>query len=363
MRSSVSSSALWRWIVPAFVLIAGAAGSARAEISIAGSAAFAGDEWGYGNETYALDLAHETETAGQELGLRWHRYALADDLHGILPFEGHEPAARLGAHVLHELWWLSASAGLQGTLDFDGVTAELIVARAFEASSASTLTPRVELAREPLALNPLPLSLGLHSHRALAALALRVKDVLLAEGGLRADFWEGDTIEGRTRNSARDRIEPNRITTGYAYVLSDAEGWFDAGLAGKIASAAENTLLVTQLQPERRYGWYPASAPPFAWETSLILRAAGALAGPLHGSLQLQLPLLSQETRQWDALQATAWGTAPYEAKLELEWFFLSATSLQLAAAIFIKPWADWDALGSGAYRYASLQLGVEQRI
>jgi hypothetical protein len=332
-----------------------------AEISIAGSALLAGDEWGYRQEQYGVDVAHEAETAGQSLALRFHRYALSEELEGIFPFSGSEPAARANAHVLLGLWWLSASAGLQGTLDFEGVTGELIVARAI-AAGAHTFTPRVELAREPLSLTPLPMSLGLHSHRAQAALMWRTDEVV-AEAGGRFDFWEGDVVEGRVRNSARDRIGLNRISTGYAYLLSDSDGWLDAGLSAKVTAAEHNTLLATQLAPERRYTWYPASAPVFAWETSAVLQAHGPLGDALELALKLSLPLLSQETRQWESVRRTSWGSAPYEGQLDVAWHVLSDTSLQLQAKLFIKPWESWDAIGDGAYRHASVRVTLEQRI
>jgi hypothetical protein len=75
------------------------------------------------------------------------------------------------------------------------------------------------------------------------------------------------------------------------------------------------------------------------------------------------VPLLSQETRQWDSLQVTSWGTAPYEAELNVEWSFLETTSLQLMAKLFIKPWQSWDAVSDEAYRQASVRVAVEQRI
>jgi hypothetical protein len=335
--------------------------AAQAEVSVAGSGLLSGDEWGFRLEEYGLDVGHTAEASGQRLALRWYRYALTEELEGILPFSGHEPAAEVGAHVLQDLWWLSAAAGVQGTLDIEGVTGELTVARAIPDGRA-TFTPRMELAREPLAMTALPLSLGLLSHRAQAALEWRVPGVV-AEGGARADFWEGDTVVGRVRNSARDRISALPIITGYAYVVSDGGGWLDAGLTAKVAAASRNTLLATQLSPERHYTWYPASAPPFVWETSAVLRLHGELAAALQAKLQLQLPLVSQETRQWESVQVTSWGTAPYEAQLDIEWFFLAATSLQLMAKLFTKPWQSWDALSDGAYRQASVRVAVEQRI
>jgi hypothetical protein len=322
----------------------------------------AGDEWGYRQEQYGVDVAHEAETAGQSLALRFHRYALSEELEGIFPFSGNELAARANAHVLLGLWWLSASAGLQGTFDFEGVTGELIIARAIAVGERNTLTPRIELGREPLSLTPLPMSLGLHSHRAQAALMWRTEDVV-AEAGARFDFWEGDVVEGRVRNSARDRIEPNRITTGYAYLLSDSDGWLDAGLSAKVTAAEHNTLLATQLAPERRYTWYPASAPVFAWETSAVLQAHGPIGDALELALKLSLPMLSQETRQWESVRSTSWGSAPYEGQLDVAWHVLSETSLQLQAKLFIKPWESWDAIGDGAYRHASVRVTLEQRI
>jgi len=361
MRPSVSSSAILLRLLSVVGVVAACPSSGRAEVSIAGSALLAGDEWGYRQEQYGVELERTTETSGQSLALRFHRYALHAPLEGIYAFSGNEPAARLGAHVLDGLWWISAAAGLQGTLDFEGATGELIVARAVPAGD-HTFTPRLELAREPLSLSPLPMSLGLHSHRAQAALMWRTKSVV-AEAGARVDFWEGDTVLGRVRNSARDRISANRIATGYAYFITDSESWLDGGLSAKVASAEHNTLLATQLVPERRYTWYPASAPVFVWETSAIIRLHAALGESIDTKLQLGLPLLSQETRQWDAVRVTSWGTAPYEAELDVEWHVLADTSLQLQGKVFIKPWESWDALGDGAYRQGSVRIALEQRI
>ncbi len=361
MSVTQCSTEICRSLLLTAALIAMAACSARAEVSIGAGARFTGDEWGYGQEQYDLELAHDTETSGQRLALSWFRYALREELEGIFAFEGNEPAAELGAHVLEGRWWLGASAGLQGTLDFEGVIAEAIVAHAIPIGE-TTLTPRIELAREPLSLHALPLSLGLHSHRVQGALGWRASGVI-AEGGVRLDFWEGDTIENRVRNTARDVIADNRITTGYAYVLSDGGGWLDAGVAGKIASAARNTLLPTRLVPVRRYTWYPASAPPFVWETSLALRVHGDLVETLHAELKLSLPLVSQELRQWGEEQVVSWGTAPYEGTLELEWLVFAETSVQLVATLFVKPWESWDAIGDGAYRQGSVRVAVEQRI
>jgi hypothetical protein len=120
---------------------------------------------------------------------------------------------------------------------------------------------------------------------------------------------------------------------------------------------------VTQLVPERRYTWYPASAPVMAWETSAIVRLHGAVGEALEAKLQLGLPLLSRETRQWDSVRISSWGTAPYEAELAIAWSVLERTSLELQAKLFIKPWESWDALGSGAYRQGSVRVALEQRI
>lgn len=335
---------------------------ARAEVSIAGSGFVGADEWGYWHEEYGIDLTHEAESSGQRIALRFYRYALRDELEGVLPFSGHEPAARAGAHALiDDALWIGASAGLQGTADFEGAIGELIAAYAVPAGG-HVLTPRVELAREPLALSPLPLSLGLHSHRAQGALAWKTEGVV-AEAGARVDLWEGDTVPGRARNSARDRIEPNRITTGYAYVMTDSEGWLDAGVAAKVGAAQRNTLLPTQLAPERRYTWYPANAPPLAWETSAIVRVQSKRGEPVEVTLQLGLPLVSRETREWEGVRVASWGTAPYEAALEAAWHALEDTSVQLQAKLFIKPWESWDAIGDGAYRYASVRVALEHRI
>jgi hypothetical protein len=335
---------------------------ARAELSITGSGFLGADEWGYRQEEYGLDLAHEAETSGQLLALRFYRYALDDELEGVLPFSGHEPAARLRAHaLLDDALWLLAGTGLQGTLDFDGLTGELIAAYAIAAGD-HVLTPRIELAREPLAASPLPLSLGLHSHRVQGALAWKSAG-LVAEGGARIDLWEGDTVPDRARNSARDRIQPNRITTGYGYVITESESWLDAGLAAKVSAAERNTLLPTQLVPERRYTWYPASVPPLAFETSAIVRVQSKRDEPLEVKLQLGLPLVSRELREWEGVRVASWGTAPYEAAFDAKWRARGDTSLLLQAKLFIKPWESWDAIGDGAYRYASVRVALEHRI
>jgi hypothetical protein len=342
----------------AVVLALPAAGSAQ--LSLTGGALLSGDDQGFRSHQYRLELRRETPGDGQRLSLRFHTYALEEEIAGVLPFAGQEPAAELSGHVLLGLFWLGAAAGLQGTADLDGATGKLVVARAIPAGS-STFTPRVELAREPLAFSALPLSLALMSYRAEALLAFRAP-VVLAEGGLRMDFWEGDTQPGRTRYTALDTIDPTRVTTVHGYALTAWDSWFNLGLAAKAAWSSRNTLLLSALQPPA-YTWYPAAAPPFLWETGIAVRASGEVTESLEVSSQLLLPVLSQEVRQWETLRQTAWGTGPFEAKLDVEWWVFSMTAVQLRAQLFAKPWQDWRFFDRTAYRNLTLQLFLEQRI
>jgi hypothetical protein len=235
-----------------------------------------------------------------------------------------------------------------------------VIARALP-SGAGTFTPRVELARGPLADIPLPLSLALTSHRIEALLAWRTEG-WIAEGGGRVDLWEAAQVPGRVQNPALEGIDANRVTTVYAYALTQRGGWFDGGLAAKAAWSSHNTLLATRVSPSWAYSWYPASAPPFAVETAVVLRAQGHPSSSLELTLQVQLPALSQETRQWESVRETSWGTAPWEARLRTSWLFLSATAVVLDAYLFAKPWERWDPLGAGAYRMASAQISLQQR-
>jgi hypothetical protein len=336
---------------------------ARCEsLALSAGASLAGDDLHYRWDRYELGLRRETDTTGQRLLLRFHTYSLDEELAGVLPFEGNEPAVELGGHVLlGDVWWLGAAAGLQGSADLEGAVGELIAARAFATSGAGTFTPRLELAREPLAGTALPLSLGLTSYRGVAALAWRATG-WTAEGGVRGELSEHDTVPGRARNPERDEIDATRVITIYGYTLTDSEHWFDAGLSARAAWSSHNTLLATQLSP-RAYTWYPASAPPFLWETALILRAGGAVLPSLDAALQLQVPALSQETRQWETLRRTYWGTAPLEAKLEASWRMFSATTLRFQAQLFAEPWERWEVFGAQAYHMVSLHLSLEQRI
>lgn len=337
----------------------GASAVARAETSLRAGALLARDDQGFRWDQYDLELRREVETAGQWLALRFHTYGLDEEIAGILPFDGTEPAVRVGGHLLHDLWWFAVSAGIQGTADLEGAVGEFVIARAIPAGDI-TFTPTLELAREPLAYTALPLSLGLLSHRAEALLAWRSPQWTGELAG-RVELWESDMIPGRAQNPVLDVIEANRIAMVHGYVLSDWEHWFDLGLAAKAAWSEHSTMFLTTLRPAPTYTWYPASAPPFVWETALVLRAAGQLADPLEISLQLQVPLASQETRQWEMLRRTYWGTAPYEGKLQVSWSVVDGTTLHLHALVFAKPWEQWDITAPGTYRQGSLQLSLEQ--
>jgi hypothetical protein len=332
-----------------------------AESLLSASALAARDEQGFSLERYEAQWARETPSAGQHLWARWHQYALGEEFAGVLPFEGSEAAAQLGGHLMAGYWWFGAAAGFQGQPDRRGATGEAIVARGFPTMRAGTFTPRLEVARGPLAMAALPLSLGIVSDRAQAVLGWRT-DGWTGELGARVELWESVTLHGRVRNPALDVIEENRLALGYGYLITQGPGWFDWGLSAKVAWAEHSTLVATQLLPSWRYSWYPASAPPFAWETALVLRAHGDTPS-LGASLQVQLPAASRETRQWDGVRQSAWGTAPLEGKLEAHWWFLSATAVQLDGTIFAKPWENWRVWGRGAYRQATLQVSLKQRI
>jgi hypothetical protein len=228
-------------------------------------------------------------------------------------------------------------------------------------SGSSTFTPRLEVAREPLGLSALPLSLGLSKHRADAVLAWRAPGVT-AEGGARIELWESGVLPGRVQNPEHDLIQANRTALLHAYLLSDFEHWFDCGVAAKAMWSEHGTLLLTGLSPAT-YAWYPASAPPRALETALVLRALGRPVQPLELSLQVQLPLLSQELREWEGQRRAYWGSAPFEGKLAARWSLFHATTLEIDALIFARPWEHWDVLSQAAYRQGSVRVAVEQRL
>jgi hypothetical protein len=332
----------------------------RADAGLSASVLAARDDQGFQLERYEARWWHEAPASGQRLSAHVHQYALTDEFAGVLPFHGVQPAAEAAAHLLRGLWWMSAAAGFEAEPDLHGATGEAVLARALP-SGAGTLTPRLELARAPLALTPLPLSLGLLSERAQAILDWRA-EAWTAQAGLRVDWWESAQLAGRVRNAALDRIEANRVDIAYAYALSESGTWFDAGLSGKMARAQHGTLLPTELQPWQ-YTWYPASAPPFAWETAVVVRAQGHPTSSLQLLSQVQVPVVSRETRQWDSVRRSDWGTAPLEAKLHASWSFLATTALELDATVFAKPWKGWDYLGAGAYRQGSLALSITRRI
>lgn len=350
-------------LVPSLSLAAlsvAVAATAGAQSSVSAGALSSGDDQGFRWDQYQVELQRAAGNAGQWLVLRFHRYSLAGELAGVLPFHGSEAAGELGGHVLLGSLWLSASAGFQGSVDWSGIMGKLAVANAFT-SGASSFTPRFELAREPLGLSALPLSFGLAKQRADAVLAWRAPGVT-AEGGARIELWASGTLPDRVRNPERDFIEGNRITLLHAYVLSDFGHWFDCGLAARALWSERSTLMLTGLNPAT-YTWYPASAPPRALESALILRAAGRPVQPLELTLQLQLPLVSQEVREWEGLRRAYWGSAPFEAKLGARWAIFEGTTIEIDALAFARPWEHWDVVSGGAYQQASVQLGVEQRL
>jgi hypothetical protein len=341
-------------------LLSGTA-SARAEWSLGAGVLLSRADRGLRLDTYRLEARRETPADGQWVALDLYEYSLDESLAGLLPFSGSEPSTALGSHLLLGLWWLSAEVGLQGSIDRDSVMGKLVVARAIPTDS-DTFTPRIELAREPLALSPLPLSLALSKYRFDALLAWRGSG-WLGEGGARLELWQSRAAPSRTQNEAEDVIDANRITILHAYALSDGSSFLDFGGAAKAAWAEHGTMLLTGLNPAPTYTWYPASAPPFAWETAFVLRAQSRSTEPLQLMAQLQLPLLSQEVREWEGVRRSYWGSAPFQAKLQARWAIFSSTTLQLEGAIFAKPWEHWDVLGAGAYHEGSLTFSIEQRL
>jgi hypothetical protein len=352
---------LLRTLLPGLVALFGPARVARAEAAVDAGALASADNQGYAWQRYQAQWVHDDPAWGQRVSARWHHYSLRDGFAGVVPFDGAEPAVEVAAHLLAGFWWLGAAAGFQGRPDLAGATGALVVARAFPGDTG-TLTPRLEAARESLAAIPLPLSLGLTSDRAQAALGWKAAG-WTAELGARLDVWEAASAAGRVQNPMLERVDGNRIFTGYGYALTQGEGWLDVGLAGKIARADHNTLLATQVAPSWQYSWYPASAPPFAWEVAAVVRAHGHPIPSVELALQAQLPAVSRETRQWESVQESAWGTAPWEARLQASWLFLAATALQLDAGFFAKPWERWDAFGAGAYRMATAQVSLRQSL
>lgn len=337
------------------------AAASAAESTLSARALAALDNQRYQLRQYQADWTVEGASAGAQLVGRFFQYELEKPFAGVSSFRGSEPAIELGAHLLAERNWFGGAVGFQGTPDLQHATGSLTLARAFP-TDVLTVTPRVTGARAPLALFPLPLSLGVFTRRAEAALGLRAS-LWMAEAGARFDFWESATVQGRVQNPGLAAIGANRVTTAYAYALSQSGTWFDAGLSSKAAWATRNTLLATQTAPVWAYSWYPASAPPFLWETAVVLRAQGHLHPSLEVTLQLQLPAISQERRQFESLRVSYWGTAPFEGKLQTTWAILSTTSLQVTAEVFAKPWERWDVTGPGAYRQASVQVALQQKI
>lgn len=334
---------------------------ARAESSLGTSVLMSGDDQGFRWDRYELALRREEREHGQWVAARFHSYSLAEELAGVLPFDGAEPAGEIGAHLLQGWWWLSAAVGFQGRAEASRATGKLVVARALQAGS-STITPRLEAAREPLALTALPLSLGLSKYRFDAALAAGGA-AWKAEGGARMELWDEGHLPGRTRNPTLDVVAANRSTSLHAYGMLTVGSWLQLGLAARAAWAARSTMLLTEVAPAPMYTWYPASAPPFEWATAAVLDARGRPAEPIEIGVRVQLPLLSRETRDWEGVRQASWGSAAFEGRLDARWRVLGGTTLELDAAIFTKPWANWDVLSNEAYRQGLVRLSLEQRL
>jgi hypothetical protein len=334
--------------------------SASAEIVATLHSAADRDDYHLGTMRVGADLAGGGPELGWILRGRWYSYSLDRDLVGIRPFSGSEPAAELSGHWLDGLWWIAGKAGFQGTTDSAGAVGSLILARAF-VFEAGTLTPHLDVGRQPFALSALPLSLGLTAWRAEAALAWRASKSL-GELVVRTDRWEAMTVPGRVENPVLATIPANRRTMASAYLISQGF-WLQGGALAKVQHAQSNTLVATQITPDYRYTWYPVSIPLWAWEAAVIGRVAGRPLEPLEMLLQVQIPLVSRETRRWESSEQSSWGTAAWEAKAEAAWNMTRTTRVFVAGALFAKPWANWDVVGSDAYRQVSLQAGITQRL
>jgi len=145
---------------------------ARCESTISASTLAAADNQRFRWQEAQASWAHEGDISGERLMIRGHHYALEAPFAGIRAFDGREGAAEGGAHLLAGLWWFEGAAGFQGVADWHDAVGRFVLARAFP-TSGGTFTPRLDVGRGPLALYPVPLSLGMFSDRAEAALAWR----------------------------------------------------------------------------------------------------------------------------------------------------------------------------------------------
>ena len=334
---------------------------ARSESMVSAGATASGDNQRFRWQEAQANWTHEGEQSGERLVVRGHHYALEEPFAGIHPFDGKEAAVEAGAHVLAGLWWVEGSAGFQGEADRHDAVGGLVIARAIPAGE-STFTPRLTVTRGPVSLAPVPLSLAMFSERAEAILAWR-SDHWVAEGGYRVDVWEATSAPGRVQNDALDAIPQNRIQFLQGYLLTQGPGWFDWGLVAKAVWALHGTMQPTQVSPTYEYTWYPAYAPPFSWESDLVVRLHSSPERALGASAQLQLPTVSRETREWGAVRVSSWGTAPFQAKAAVRWSFLPATAVQVTGSFFAKPWERWSPASVGTYLQGSVGLGLEQKI
>lgn len=317
------------------------------------------DQQGFHQTEYRLDLRHDGDASGQYLVGRWHEYRQDGYYRGVLPFRGAEPAAELGGHLLRGLWWAGAAVGFQGTPDWTHATGQVVLARAFPLGLGA-ITPRLLVARAPVAMVPIPLSLGLMTSRGEAVVAWR-SQTWTGELGGRVDLWDSVTVPGRVQNPAFDTVPVNRIASLHGYGVTTSERWINIGFSSRVEWAQRSTLVQTQLYPWD-HSWYPVEAPPFRWETAILVRAAGRPVDSLSLTFQAKLPALSQDTRAWGDVRRTSWGSAPFEARLEVAWSPSSSTTVRMVGLVFAKPWEGWDVFGPGAYRQGSVLLSVQQR-
>ncbi len=347
--------------VGAAVLLASLSGTpAAAGIQATLDTSVARDDYNLSTTHFGAELAQGGPDLGWRLRGRWYVYSLDRDLVGIRSFSGAEPAAELGAHWLSGSWWLSGTAGLQGTLSSADAVGNVVLARAL-ALDEGTLTPRVDVGRRPLALSSLPLSLGLKAYGVEGALAWRSPGWIGELAG-RVDWWDATTVEGRVENPALATIPANRRTLASAYLISQG-CWLQGGLLAKVQNGQRNTLLATQTTPDYAYTWYPISMPVWAWEAAAIGRVTGRPFASLQALLQVQIPFVSREMRQWEWAEQWAWGTAAWEAKAELTWDMTETAQVTFGGVLFAKPWSNWDVSGGDGYRQISLQAGITQRL
>lgn len=334
--------------------------NAAAEMRATLDSAVERDDYNLATTRLGAELAQTRDQLGWFLRGRWYSYSLDEDLVGIHPFTGSEPAVELGGHWLAGSWWLSGAAGVQGSLSGSDAIGNVVLARAF-AWDTGTLTPRLDVGHRPLALSALPLSLALKAHRVEAALAWRSAG-WIGEMAVRVDWWNAMTAKGRVENPALTDIPANRRALLSAYLISQG-WWLQGGLVAKVQNGQRNTLLATQITPVYAYTWYPVSMPLWAWEASAIARAVGRPCPSLQALLQIQIPVVSREMRQWESTEQWSWGTAAWEAKAELTWDMTETTQISAGAVLFAKPWANWNVVGQDGYRQIALQAGITQRL